>query len=386
MPEINFDFKQYIDQRRGKDQAHARTGAAYAYPGDQKVLRTLSSITPVRLVVEAAVRMNKNLLRSQNLGTMVKVTDKQFPRIHEIVVECASRLHIAVPTVYVAPDVGVLNAYTYGTNEDAYIVLNGVLVDHLSEQELHFVIGHECGHIQNNHVVYMTALHYLVTAANVFVRWVVTPATVALQVWSRQAEITCDRAGLICCGEMQPAMSALTRLALGSHRLADDLDLDEYLKQLDQSQEGAGRLMELFQTHPYLPKRVEALRLFADTHYFLKATGKQPADSEGKSLNWCDAQVRDVIAVLVGLPGQKPKKPARDPAPEPQPADDSPPPEAQAPDEALVPRQAPATEAAPREAAPPQQADEAADDQPAADSTDDQPAADSTDDREPSRE
>ena len=324
MPEINFDFKEYIDQRRGKDQAHARTGAAYAYPGDQKVLRTLAQITPVTLVVEAAVRLQKNLLRSEILGTTVKVTDKQFPQLYEIVVACASRLHIPVPTVYVAPDVDVLNAHTFGTNDDSFIVLNGVLVDHLSDEELRFVIGHECGHIQNSHVVYMTALYYLVNAANVFVRWIVAPATMALQAWSRQAEVTCDRAGLLCCGDMAPAMSALTRLALGSHRLAERLDIDEYLKQLDESREGVGRVMELFHSHPYLPKRVEALRLFAQTHYYLKTDGQEPADHEGKSLNWCDAQVADVISVLKG--GKKKKAPA--PAPETntsEPADPEPP-------------------------------------------------------------
>ena len=319
MPEISFDFKEYIEQRRGKDQAHARTGAAYAYPGDQRVLRTLGQITPVTLVVEAAVRLQKNLLRSEILGTTVKVTDKQFPKLYEIVVACAERLHIPVPSVYVAPDVGVLNAHTFGTNDDSFIVLNGVLVDHLSDEELRFVIGHECGHIQNSHVVYMTALYYLVNAANVFVRWIVAPATLALQAWSRQAEITCDRAGLICCGDMEPAMSALTRLALGSHRLAERLDLDEYLKQLDESREGVGRIMELFHSHPYLPKRVEALRIFAKTHYYLKTSGLDPADSEGKSLNWCDAQVRDIIAVLMGAQG-KPgvaQEPVPDPVPDP---------------------------------------------------------------------
>ena len=300
MPEINFDFKEYIEQRRGKDQAHARSGAAYAYPGDQKVLRTLAYITPVTLVVEAAVRLQKSLLRSEILGTTVKVTDKQFPKLYEIVVACASKLHIPVPAVYVAPDVGLLNAHTFGTNDDSFIVLNGVLVDHLTDEELRFVIGHECGHIQNSHVVYMTALYYLVNVANVFVRWIVTPATMALQAWSRQAEVTCDRAGLICCEDMQPAMSALTRLALGSHRLAERLDIDEYLKQLDEGREGVGRIMELFHSHPYLPKRVEALRLFARTHYYQKSIGQDTADSSGKSLDWCDAQVKDVISVLMG--------------------------------------------------------------------------------------
>ncbi len=298
MSEISFDFQKYIRERKGLDAAMAKTGAAYAYPGDQKVLRALAHVTPVTLAVEATVRLWKRMTQSEILGTAVKVSERQFPELHQITHQCAERLHIAAPDVYVVPNVGALNASTFGTNDDSFIALNGVLVDHLSDEELRFVIGHECGHIQNNHVVYMTALYYLMHSANLFLRWIVTPAVMALQSWTRRAEITCDRAGLICCGDLQSASTALTRLALGSHRLAERLDMDEYLKQLEESQEDAGRLMELFHSHPYLPKRVASLRIFAKTHYYYKVTGKDPDEGEGKSLSWCDSQVKNIVSVF----------------------------------------------------------------------------------------
>jgi Zn-dependent protease with chaperone function len=318
MPEISFDFKKYINERRGTEAALARSGAAYAYPGDQKVLRTLSSVRPVTLAVEATVRLWKNVAKSEILGTSVKVTDKQFPELYALAVDCAERLHIAVPTIYVYPDVGVLNAHTFGTNEDSYIVLNGVLVDHLTTEELRFVVGHECGHIQNNHVVYMTALYYLMYSANVFIRWIVTPAVMALQSWTRRAEITCDRAGLICSGSLEAGLAALTKLALGSSKLAERLNVDEYLKQLEESQEGAGRMLELFHSHPYLPKRVEALRLFAETHYYLKATGQEPAGAEGRSLAWCDTRVKRLVSVFNRGKDKADKTDGADPAPAPE--------------------------------------------------------------------
>ena len=308
MSELNFDFQAYIRERKGLDAAHARTGAAYAYPGDQKVLRALGHVTPVTLAVEATVRLWKRMTQSEILGTAVKVSERQFPELHDITVQCAERLHIPMPDVYVVPNVGALNASTFGTNDDSFIALNGVLVDHLSDEELRFVIGHECGHIQNNHVVYMTALYYLTYSANLFLRWIVTPAVMALQSWTRRAEITCDRAGLICCSDLSSASSALARLALGSNRLADRLDMEEYLTQLEESQEDAGRLMELFHSHPYLPKRVTALRLFAQTHYFHKVTGKEPQEGEGRSLSWCDSQVKQIISVF----GEGKGKPANE--------------------------------------------------------------------------
>lgn len=297
MAEVDFNFSEYVEQRKGAGDKSRFGGAAYAYPADQKVLRTLERVKPVALAVEATVRLWKNVAKSEILGTSVKVTDKQFPEIYKITADCSAKLEIAPPTVYIAPDVGNLNAHTLGTRDDSYIVLNGILVDHLSENELKFVIGHECGHIQNSHVVYMTALYYLMYSANVFVRWTVQPAVLALQSWARRAEITCDRAGILCCGDLGEATSALIRLALGSQKLADKINVEEYLKQLQESQEGVGRAAELFRSHPYLPKRVEALRQFADTYYYRRALDPT-GEVDGKSLNSCDAEVSDILAIF----------------------------------------------------------------------------------------
>jgi hypothetical protein len=58
-------------------------------------------------------------------------------------------------------------------------------------------------------------------------------------------------------------------------------------------------------THPYLPKRVEALKLFAETTYFrsLVGTGRAAGASAealpaGTSKDECDAKVAQLISVL----------------------------------------------------------------------------------------
>ena len=143
-----------------------------------------------------------------------------------------------MPTLYVSPNIGSLNAHTFGTTDDPYIVVNAALIDHLSEPELLDVIGHECGHIQNNHVVYMTTLHFLTHAANMFLRWSVKPAVLALNGWARRAEITCDRAGLICTRDLDVSVGCLVKLAIGSRKLYSDINLDEYLAPARRGAEG----------------------------------------------------------------------------------------------------------------------------------------------------
>src|SRR3954469_1018661 len=267
-PQIDLSFSRYVAARKGEASARSREGAVYAYAGDQKVRATLDRIRPVTLAVEATVRLWQSVEKSRMLGTAVKVTEKQFPKVWKLGVKCAEALRIPIPTLYVSPNIGSLNAHTFGTGDDPYVVVNAALIDHLSEVELLDVIGHECGHIQNNHVVYMTTLFFLRHAANAFLRWSVRPAVLALNAWARRAEITCDRAGLICTRSLDVSIGVLVKLALGSQKLYSDVNLEEYLGQMEEAQKGIGRLDELSRTHPYLPKRVAALRLFAETAYF----------------------------------------------------------------------------------------------------------------------
>ncbi len=304
-PEIDLSFARYVAARKGEVAARSREGTAYAYGGDVKVRAALDRVRPVTLAVEATVRLWQSVEKSRMLGTAVKVTGKQFPRLLKLAETCADTLRIPVPTLYVSPNIGSLNAHTFGTADDPYVVINAALIDHLTEPELLDVIGHECGHIQNNHVVYMTTLHFLRHAANLFLRWSVKPAVLALNSWARRAEITCDRAGLICTRDLEVSINCLVKLALGSRKLYSDVNVDEYLAQLDEASRGVGRLDELTRSHPYLPKRVAALRLFAETAYFKSvigtgrpSNGTPEAAPAGTSKDECDAKVADLIAVL----------------------------------------------------------------------------------------
>ena len=65
-----------------------------------------------------------------------------------------------------------------------------------------------------------------------------------------------------------------------------------------------GRFDELTRTHPYLPKRVAALRLFAETTYFKSLIGARAAAPTRRgaaprmSKEECDAKVAELLAVL----------------------------------------------------------------------------------------
>ncbi len=290
-----FNFLEYVQRKKeptsGRDQA---TGfGEYAFSGDIRVLRKIQRATPVRLVAEAAVRFWKSMEKNELLGKSVQVTRRQFPELYRMVTECSETLDIAPPTVYVSQDPN-LNAGTFGTDTEAFVVLNSGLVDALDDEQLRFVIGHECGHLQNNHVVYRTAAEFLARGVISAVKWAMAPAQVALNAWSRRGEITCDRAGLLCCENVDVALGTMMRLAVGSDRLSREVDLDAYLEQLEDLQEGVGRFREYLEDHPYLPKRVQALRLFADSSYYREIVGEKG----GVPLDEIDREVESLIKVM----------------------------------------------------------------------------------------
>ncbi len=138
------------------------------------------------------------------------------------------------------------------------------------------MIGHECGHIHNNHVVYLTAMHYLSNVAGMVLRNLAVPALLSLRAWSRRAEVTCDRAGALCAGQLEPALRALTKLALGSQKLYEELNIEAFLEQHSEAKHSLGRFGEVFSSHPWLPKRVLALQAFAESELFRRHAGLGP--------------------------------------------------------------------------------------------------------------
>jgi Zn-dependent protease with chaperone function len=274
---------------RARDDAHA-----YAYSSDRTTRQAFDKIKAVELAVAATVRSHKAFGKNQLLGHAVKVGPLQFPRVHDIARACASTLGIATPTVYIV-NRQTLNAMTYGTDDDSFILVHSALIDHLTDDELLDVIGHECGHIHNNHVVYLTTMHYLQQMTTLFTKWLIYPAMIALRAWSRRAEITCDRAGLLCSKDLDVATRSLAKLALGSQKLYEQLNLEEFVKQADEVREGPGRYLEALASHPWLPKRILALRAFAESDLYRRHVG---ASGGGLSIEEVDARVYDIIKVV----------------------------------------------------------------------------------------
>lgn len=208
------------------------------------------------------------------LGSAVRVDERQFARLHRLLAEVGRSLDVSdLPEMYVQAD-PTLSAQTIGM-ERPIIVLSSGMVHHLDDDELRFVIGHELGHAVSGHAVYRTLLLRLlglggllnaIPGGAIGIRVV----TVGLLEWSRKAELSADRAGLL--ASQDPTAALRSHMKFASGGTLEELDVTSFLSQGAEYDEGGDVRESLIklsllqqQTHPFAVVRATELRRWIDS-------------------------------------------------------------------------------------------------------------------------
>ena len=272
-------------------EQRARDGAAYAFSGEHKARRMLVTARPVTIALEATSRRWRASGKDKLLGEATMVTDQTYPIVREAASRAAERLGLKCPPLFVAPQTTGIEAQALGTDADPLLAISATYADGLNKEELTALIGHLLGHVQNQHILYATALFYLKHDAFFFVRWIVQPAIMALQAWSRRADITCDRAGMLAIGDLDVALSSVIKTATGR------VDADVHAI-LEGAEEAAGdrKVGGIFRSHPDVSKRVAAMKLFGESALFAKVTDGDVAG--GRTTEDVDAQVSELLSLF----------------------------------------------------------------------------------------
>ena len=198
---------------------------AYEHPADRSALVALRKLTGFDTLLKLLNGLfNERAMRLNFLASSVKVSERQFPHIHEMVRDGAYILDMEnVPELFVTQN-PMVNAMAIGTNTP-FIVINTGIVDLLDAEELRTVVGHELGHILSGHAVYRTMLYNLILLAQ-RIAWMpigyigLRAIIYGLEEWYRKSELSCDRAGLLVGQDVDASRRALMKLA-GGHRLAE---------------------------------------------------------------------------------------------------------------------------------------------------------------------
>ncbi|MGE0623929.1 MAG: M48 family metallopeptidase [Pseudomonadales bacterium] len=205
-------------------------------------------------------------VRRRLLATSVRISETMAPDLHATAAECGAALGLDIELelyVFASP---TYNAMCFKPEDGRlFVMFASSLLEAFDDAEIRFVMAHELAH----HVYH----HHDVPIGYVLAGRERPDPRLALDLftWSRYAEISADRAGGHCAGDLLPVSSALFKLASGLTGRRIRFNLPDFLAQVDAMQvetpAAAQRATseDWFSTHPFSPLRVRALKLFFDS-------------------------------------------------------------------------------------------------------------------------
>lgn len=222
------------------------SAAAFVSDTDRAALENIQKIPLLPTILRKFNEMALDRISyARNSAESVRCGPKQYRTLYRMLQESCRVLEITEPELYIRQS-ETLNAYTSGTDR-TFIVLHSSLVEHFADEEILFIIGHECGHIKAGHVLYQELGRMLMPLLDIIGQATLglgqiagIGAVAAFYEWMRQAEMSCDRAGLLVCQDRRAALSGLMRLGGGSTRFDHEANLDTFLEQARNHSQSAG--------------------------------------------------------------------------------------------------------------------------------------------------
>lgn len=244
----------------------------WEHPADKAALQALRRIPVFDEVLKKIFGFfGEKPIRLAFQANAVRVSRNQFPKVYDLFQDALKTLDAPEDYPLYMSQTPIVNAGAYGM-EKPFIILNSGTVRLLEDDELTYVMGHEIAHILSDHVLYRTMTVILINLANMgfpIVGLAARAILVALLEWSRKAELSCDRAGLLTVQDPETVMRTMLKMAGGGE--ADETSLQEFIVQAEEYRQGGDvadqvfKVLNLmFQTHPFYVLRVSELRTWIE--------------------------------------------------------------------------------------------------------------------------
>lgn len=202
-------------------------------------------------------------MRNHLEGYAVKVAPELFGWLFNILQDVKKSLKIDSPIDLYIVNSPEYNAYSYNSvfpDETPIIVINSGLIEHFTPEELHFVIGHEIGHLIADHPTLNDVVDFLFNdekpQPDILKR--------RLLLISQLSELEADRFGYIAMPDICACASTLFKLQSGVDPKFSHSEISKFLRL---NKERVGYFLSADGTsaldHPADPIRIEALRLFS---------------------------------------------------------------------------------------------------------------------------
>jgi hypothetical protein len=203
--DIDTSFYHYVSARSKshvvKNEAHLIGGKLdYVFDGDAEYRQKLSNMFGINKILKPVFGYVGEKYRI-SVGSAARAGSLKFSDAYEITVKAAERLGMILPVLCVLArsDNVIFSLDGEGIAEPCIVISSG-LADSSDEELLRFLIGRECGRIQNGQCLYRCAAEfYGIAGRDSDRRETMTDTNIkrTFAEWYRLSDITCDRAGII---------------------------------------------------------------------------------------------------------------------------------------------------------------------------------------------
>jgi Zn-dependent protease with chaperone function len=231
--------------------------SVFLWAQDGQAMTKLQQISALQAAVRTASdRVGRPWIESTFNG--IRLGPKQLPDVWKQAVLAARILGLhAMPDVYVSGDSQWVT-YTFGSDTSAFIVLGTAILNNFQNDELLFVLAREMGHCRAGHALWKTVSRFLTGDAGPHgmlsngILNAISPmkllegaVEMPLMAWSRQSDITADRAGLLAVGDEALARRVLLAWSIKSAKLLKQVNIEEWMKQEEASGDQMTRISEM---------------------------------------------------------------------------------------------------------------------------------------------
>ncbi len=244
--DIDTSFSAYLAARTRSYKDHIVGGMMdYAFDADFSVKQKITAFSGWSKVYKNLSGRDipnkvKRIFQSSDTAGSLK-----YPELYDAVKACAEKLQISVPTVYVRNAPNKLDIYSVSAEgSEPFIVAASGLIENCTKEELKLLVGCECGHIQNNHCIFIMAAPYFGVNFSDGSEDIgsseggapLTQISGMVADWLRLADVTGDRAGMICLSNPQDyplIMTSLYNKGAFSTYGKEALDLNKLMKEYE---------------------------------------------------------------------------------------------------------------------------------------------------------
>lgn len=258
---------------------------------DRELAAALLQDEVVQRAIQGVAQDGPVGLRRHLLARALRLTPRVAPDTHALLRHCIERLGVELDVeLYVQASADFNAGCTSPEEGRVFVLVTSALLEAFEGDELTFVLGHELGH----HLY----AHHQIPMHLVQQRGAAPPALVLrLLAWLRHAEISADRAGLLCCGALGGAARSLFKLSSGLRQAPGTDQIEAFIEQsvefyresesLD-AKVSAGQA-DWLSTHPFSPVRLRAAQAFALSCAFVPG---------GPSMARVDVESQELMALM----------------------------------------------------------------------------------------